>query len=91
MVGEPFTLWAMDYMGRKQEQQYTIRNVMVRQNAKIEHSKACFPLLLLAKKDDWDLWLHSITFAYNTCRHNVLGVALYEVMFGHTPQLPLEL
>ena len=35
-----------------------------------------------SRKDDWDLWLDSVTFAYNTSRHDVLGRA---------PRLPLEL
>ena len=44
-----------------------------------------------SRKDDWDLWLDSVTFAYNTSRHDVLGVSPNEVVFGRAPRLPLEL
>lgn len=41
--------------------------------------------------DDWDLWLDSLTFAYNTSRHESLGISPYEVVFGRAPRIPLEL
>ena len=41
--------------------------------------------------DDWDLWLHSLTFAYNTSRHESLEISPYEVVFGRAPRIPLEL
>ena len=44
-----------------------------------------------SQKDDWDLWLDSVIFAYNTSRHDVLGVSPYEVVFGRALRLPLEL
>ena len=63
---------------------------MGKQSAKIEHSKTCCrPLFQIG--DDWDLLLDSVTFAYNTSRHDVLGVSPYEVVFGRAPRLPFEL
>ena len=44
-----------------------------------------------SRKDDWDLWLDSVIFAYNTGRHDVLGVSPYEAVFVRAPRLPLEL
>ena len=49
---------------------------------------SCF---VSSRKDDWDLWLDRVIFAYNTNRHDVLGVSPYEVVFGRAPRLPLEL
>ena len=43
------------------------------------------------RRDDWDLWLDSVTFAYNTSRHDALGISPYEVVFGQLPRLPVEL
>ena len=43
------------------------------------------------RRDDWDLWLDSVTFAYNTSRHDALGISPYEVVFGQLPILPVEL
>ena len=34
------------------------------------------------RRDDWDLWLDSVTFAYNTSKHDALGISPYEVVFG---------
>ena len=42
-------------------------------------------------KDDWDLWLDSVVFAYNTSRHESLGISPYEMVFGRLPRMPLEL
>ena len=43
------------------------------------------------RRDDWDLWLDSVTFAYNTSRHDALGISPYEVVFGQLPRLPVDL
>ena len=43
------------------------------------------------RRDDLDLWLDSVTFAYNTSRHDALGISPYEVVFGQLPRLPVEL
>ena len=59
-----------------------------RQNRTLQHMLTSF---VSSRKDDWDLWLDSVTFAYNTSRHDVLGVSPYEVVFGRDPRLPLEL
>ena len=42
-------------------------------------------------KDDWDPWLDSVVFAYNTSRHDSLGISPYEMVFGRLPRMPLEL
>ena len=42
-------------------------------------------------REDWDLWLDSVVYAYNTSRHESLGVSPYEVVFGRLPRIPLEL
>ena len=39
------------------------------------------------RRDDWDLWLDSVTFAYNTSKHDALGISPYEVVFGHATQI----
>ena len=43
------------------------------------------------RRDDWDLWLDSVTFAYNTSKHDALGISPCEVVFGQLPRLPVEL
>ena len=43
------------------------------------------------RRDDSDLWLDSVPFAYNTSRHDALGISPYEVVFGQLPRLPVEL
>ena len=42
-------------------------------------------------QDDWDLWLDPMVFAYNSSRQESLGISPYEVLFGRTPRMPLEL
>ena len=42
------------------------------------------------RRDDLDSWLDSVTFAYNTSRHDALGISPY-VVFGQLPRLPVEL
>ncbi len=59
-----------------------------RQNRALQNMLSSF---VSNRKDDWDLWLDSVTFAYNTSRHDVLGVSPYEVVFGRAPRLPLKL
>ena len=43
------------------------------------------------RRDDWDLRLDSVTFAYSTCKHDALGISPYELVFGQLPRLPVEL
>ena len=43
------------------------------------------------RRDDWDLWLDSVTFAHNTSKHDALGISPHEVVFGQLPRLPVEL
>ena len=59
-----------------------------RQNRTLQNMLSSFAS---SRRDDWDLWLDSVTFAYNTSKHDVLGVSPYEVVFGRAPRLPLEL
>ena len=59
-----------------------------RQNRTLQNMLSSF---VSNRRDDWDLWLDSVTFAYNTSKHDVLGVSPYEVVFGRAPRLPLEL
>ena len=42
------------------------------------------------RRDDWDLWLDSVTFAYNTSRHDALSISPY-VVFNQLPRLPVKL
>ena len=166
-VGEPFTFWAMDYMGRLPETSRGNRHILVAMN---HFSKWCeaFPtkdqkattvsnilinkvfshfgppvvlhsdqganfesnllheicdLMGIAKtrttayhpqcdglverqnrtmqdmlaaftsehRDDWDLWIDSVVFAYNTSCHESTGYSPYELIFGRTPRMPIEL
>ncbi len=48
-----------------------------RQNRTLQNMLSSFVSSL---KDDWDLCLDSVTFAYNTSRHDVLGVSPYEAV-----------
>ncbi len=59
-----------------------------RQNRTIQAMLSAFAS---KRRDDWDLWLDSVTFAYNTSRHDALGTSPYEVVFGQLPRLPVEL
>ena len=59
-----------------------------RQNRTLQSMLSSF---VSSRKDDWDLGLDSVTFAYNTSRHDVLGVSPYEVqsvskVLGQMPQ-----
>ena len=40
-----------------------------------------------SRRDDWDLWLDSITFAYNTIMHDSLVITPYDVVVGCAPRL----
>ena len=42
-------------------------------------------------KNDWDLWLAPVVSAYNTSRQESSQISPYEIVFGRTPRLPLEL
>lgn len=43
------------------------------------------------RKDDWDSFLDTCTFAYNTSRHESTLFSPFEVMFGRKPVLPVDL
>ena len=59
-----------------------------RQNRTIQQMLSSF---VSNRQDDWDLWLDSVTYAYNTSKHESLGLSPYEVVFGRVPRLPFEL
>ena len=40
---------------------------------------------------DWDLKLNTVVFAYNTSVHAVTKMTPFELMFGLTPKIPLDL
>ena len=42
-------------------------------------------------RDDWDLWIDSVVFAYNTSCHESTGYSSYELIFGRTPRMRIEL
>lgn len=42
------------------------------------------------RKDDWDNYLDTCIFAYNTSRHESTLYTPFEVMFGRKPILPVE-
>ena len=48
------------------------------------------PAFVSAQRDDWDLWLDPIVYAYNTSRQESTGLSPYELVFGKLPRLPLE-
>ena len=58
------------------------------QNRTLQHMLSSF---VSSRKEDWDLWLDIVTFAYNTSRHDVLGVSPNEAVFGRLSRLFLEL
>lgn len=59
-----------------------------RQNRTLQNMLAAFAS---KREGDWDLWLDSVVYAYNTSAHESLGMSPYEIVFGRTPRLPLEL
>ena len=59
-----------------------------RQNRTLQKMLSSF---VSSRQDDWDLWVDSVVYAYNTSLHESLGLSPYEVVFGRTPRLPFEL
>ena len=59
-----------------------------RQSRTLENTFSAFAS---KREGDWDLWLDSVVYAYNTSRHESLGMSLYQLVFGRTPRIPLEL
>ena len=59
-----------------------------RQNRTLQDMLAAFSTRHI---NDWDLWLDSVVFAYNTSRQESLRMSPYEVVFARTPRMPLEL
>ena len=43
------------------------------------------------RKDQWDEFLDSSVFAYNTSCHESTHYSPFEVMFGRKPTLPIDL
>ena len=58
-----------------------------RHNRTVQDMLAAF---VSAQRDDWDLWLDPIVYAYNTSRQESTGLSPYELVFGKLPRLPLE-
>ena len=42
-------------------------------------------------KDDWDMWVSLVVYAYNTSTHESTGFSPYELIFGRPARTPLEL
>lgn len=59
-----------------------------RQNRTLQDMLATFAS---EHRDDWDLWIDSVVFAYNTSCHQSTGYSPYELIFGRTPRMPIEL
>ena len=59
-----------------------------RQNRTLQDMLAAFAS---EHRDDWDLWIDSVVFAYNTSCHKSTGHSPYELIFGRTPRMPIEL
>ena len=166
-VGEPFTFWAMDYMGplpetsrgnrhilvamdnfskwceafpTEDQKATTVSNILINKvfsrfgppvvlhsdqganfesnllhemcnlmgiaktrttayhlqcDGQVEHQNRTLQDMLAAfaleHRDDWDLWIDSVVFAYNTSCHESTGYSPYELIFGRTPRMPIEL
>ena len=39
---------------------------------------------------DWDLWLQKVLFAYRTSLHETTGFTPFHLVFGRTPNLPVD-
>ena len=59
-----------------------------RQNRTLQDMLAAFAS---EHRHDWDLWVDSVVFAYNTSRQELTGYSPYELIFGRTPRMPIEL
>lgn len=43
------------------------------------------------QKQDWKKYISPLVYAYNTTKHESTGYTPYELMFGRTPKLPIDL
>eukprot|EP00794_Sanderia_malayensis_P021472 gene21472-biopygen4070 len=59
-----------------------------RQNRTIQDMLAS---IASAHKDDWDIWVSLVAYAYNTSVHESTGFSPYELVFGREARTPLEL
>ena len=59
-----------------------------RQNRTLQDMLAAFAS---EHRDDWDLWIDFVVFAYSTSCHESTGYSPYELIFGRTPRMPIEL
>eukprot|EP00794_Sanderia_malayensis_P006406 gene6406-biopygen4734 len=59
-----------------------------RQNRTLQNMLVPF---VSSHKDDWDLWVDLVAFAYNTSCHESTGFSPYELVFGRIANMPLEL
>lgn len=59
-----------------------------RQNRTLQNMLSAFAS---KRRDDWDLFIDPVVYAYNSSRQESTGISPYEVVFGQTPRLPLEL
>lgn len=42
------------------------------------------------KQEDWDRFLPSVVFAYNTAEHEGSDISSFELLYGREPRLPLD-
>ncbi|CAF1691073.1 unnamed protein product, partial [Adineta ricciae] len=63
-------------------------------NGQVERFNATFAAQLAKychpNRQDWDLYLPSIVYAYNTSIHSTTELMPYEVAFGRCPKSPFE-
>ena len=43
-----------------------------------------------SNQHDWDLYLSKALMAYHTSLHEATGFTPYHLVFGHSPQLPID-